>query len=67
MTPAAVGFGEARSLDVTRSNQRNERVAQAQTTVPTPLYVLMVVLLALSLATLAYSHPRRNNREELVA
>jgi hypothetical protein len=67
MTPAAVGFGEVRSLDVTRSSQRSERVAQAQPTVPTPLYVLMVVLLALSLATLAYSVPRRNNREELVA
>ena len=34
---------------------------------PTPLYVLMVVLLALSLATLAYSIPRHNNREELLA
>jgi cytochrome bd-type quinol oxidase subunit 2 len=67
MTPAAVGFGDVRSADVTRGAQRSERLAQAQSTVPNPLYALMVVLLALSLGTLAYSIPRRNNLEELVA
>jgi hypothetical protein len=67
MTPAAVGFGEVRSLDVTRSSQRSERIAQSQPTVPTPLYILMVVLLAIALATLAFSIPRRENRGELVA
>ncbi len=67
MTPAATGFGEIRGADVTRGNQRSERLAQAQSTVPDALYALMVVLLALSLGTLAYSIPRRNNVEELAA
>ena len=67
MTPAATGFGEIRSIDVTRSSLRSERLAQAQSTVPDALYVLMVVLLAVALGSIAYSIPRRENGAELVA
>ena len=67
MTPSTTGFGEVRSADVTRGSQRSERIAQAQSTVPHPLYALMVILLAISLGTIAYSIPRRDNLQELVA
>jgi hypothetical protein len=67
MTPSAVGFGDIRSADQTRGAQRSERIAQSQSTVPDPLYDLMVVLLALALGTLAYSVPRKNNLEEMCA
>jgi cytochrome bd-type quinol oxidase subunit 2 len=67
MTPSAVGFGLVQSADVTRGNQRSERLAQAKPSVPPVLYGLMIFLLGVTLATVAYSIPRSRNGTEATA
>jgi hypothetical protein len=67
MTPSATGFGLVQSADVTRGNQRSERLSQAKPSVPPVLYGLMVFLLGLTLATVAYSLPRSRNGTEITA
>lgn len=67
MTPTATGFGYVQSADVTRANLRSERLAQAKPSVPNVLYALMVFLLGVTLATIAYAIPRSKNGTEILA
>jgi cytochrome bd-type quinol oxidase subunit 2 len=67
MTPKAQAFGLIQSADSQRGALRTERVTQANPTVPTPIVWLMVVLVSLSLAGLAYSIPRAGNKGQLAS
>lgn len=67
MTPKAQGFSLVQSADARRGDLRAERVTQANPTVPSPIILLMAVLISLSLGGLAYSVPRSGNAAHLVA
>jgi cytochrome bd-type quinol oxidase subunit 2 len=67
MGPAARGFSLVQSADQRRGELRNERVVQAGGNVPEVLYWFMIILVAISLGSLAYSVPRAKNTGQLVA
>jgi hypothetical protein len=67
MGPSAKGFSLAQSADQRRGELRNERVVQSNPTVPEVLYWFMIILIAISLGSLAYSIPRAQNAGQLVA
>ncbi len=67
MGEGAKGFGLVQSADQRRSELRNDRLIQANPTVPGVLFGLMVLLIAITLGGLAYSIPREKNRAHIVA
>jgi hypothetical protein len=67
MGTTAKGFSLVQSADARRGELRNERVVQANPTVPEVLYWLMVILVAISLGSLAYSIPRAKNTGQIAA
>jgi uncharacterized membrane protein (DUF485 family) len=67
MGTSAKGFSLVQSADQRRGELRNDRVVQANPTVPEVLYWLMILLIAISLGSLAYSIPRAKNAGQLMA
>jgi uncharacterized membrane protein (DUF485 family) len=67
MGTSAKGFSLVQSADQRRGELRNERVVQAGPSVHPVLYWLMVILIAISLGSLAYSIPRAKNVGQLIA
>lgn len=67
MGTTAKGFSLVQSADARRGELRNERVTQANPTVPESVFWLMVLLLALSLGSIAFGIPRAQNASHLVA
>jgi RsiW-degrading membrane proteinase PrsW (M82 family) len=67
MGTGAKGFSLVQSADARRGDLRNERVRQSNPTVPDPLFWLMIVLVAISLGSLAFGIPRAGNIPHLVA
>ena len=67
MTADARGFSLVEAADTQRSVLRTERLAQSVPALPSAEMWFLVVLLALSMAGLAYSVPRAENGTEMVA
>lgn len=63
----AKGFSLIQSEDAKRGDLRNEMIRQANPTVPTALFWLMIALVAISLGTLAYGIPRAKNTPHLMS
>ncbi|WP_030608893.1 DUF4239 domain-containing protein [Streptomyces sclerotialus] len=64
--PDQSSFGMLVSADEARSKARQARLAESTAAIPTAIYWFMLVLLSLTVISLALCIPRRRNRPQLV-